>query len=119
MKSKASIYSKNEQIPIKSLSPQPSILSLMFSYVFNDQWKVYSQIGVQWDQLSQEEYAGINSYNIRNIRETNKYWKNGVQTYLIPEGGMLKTTNSTTSQLTWKIQGEYKKNIWGIYMTYK
>ena len=62
----------------------------MFSYVFNDQWKVYSQIGVQWDQLSQEEYAGINSYNIRNIRETNKYWKNGVQTYLIPEGGMLK-----------------------------
>ena len=52
---------------------------------FNDQWKVYSQIGVQWDQLSQEEYAGINSYNIRNIRETNKYWKNGVQTYLITE----------------------------------
>ena len=39
---------------------------------FNDQWKVYSQIGVQWDQLSQEEYAGINSYNIRNIRENNK-----------------------------------------------
>ena len=80
---------------------------------FNDQWKVYSQIGVQWDQLSQEEYAGINSYNIRNIRETNKYWKNGVQTYLIPEGGMLKTTNSTTSQLTWKIQGEYKNTVWG------
>ena len=60
---------------------------------------------MQWDQLSQEEYAGINSYNIRNIRENNKYWKDGVQTYLIPEGGMLKTTNSTTSQLTWKIQG--------------
>ncbi len=32
MKSKALIYSKNEQIPIKNLSPQPSILSLMFSY---------------------------------------------------------------------------------------
>ena len=82
---------------------------------FNDQWKVYSQIGVQWDQLSQEEYAGINSYNIRNIRETNKYWKNGVQTYLIPEGGMLKTTNSTTSQLTWKIQGEYKNTFGDIH----
>ena len=82
---------------------------------FNDQWKVYSQIGVQWDQLSQEEYAGINSYNIRNIRETNKYWKDGVQTYLIPEGGMLKTTNSTTSQLTWKIQGEYKNTFGDIH----
>ena len=33
MKSKALIYSKNEQTPIKNLSPQPSILSLMFSYV--------------------------------------------------------------------------------------
>lgn len=31
--SKALIYSKNEQTPIKNLSPQPSILSLMFSYV--------------------------------------------------------------------------------------
>ena len=82
---------------------------------FNDQWKVYSQIGVQWDQLSQEEYAGINSYNIRNIRENNKYWKDGVQTYLIPEGGMLKTTNSTTSQLTWKIQGEYKNTFGDIH----
>ncbi len=56
-----------------------------------------------------------NSYNIRNIRETNKYWKNGVQTYLIPEGGMLKTTNSTTSQLTWKIQGEYKNTFGDIH----
>ena len=26
---------------------------------FNDQWKVYSQIGVQWDQVSQEEYIGL------------------------------------------------------------
>lgn len=75
---------------------------------FNDQWKMTSQIGVQWDQLSQEEYAGANSFNIRNLRENNTYYKNGVRTYLIPEGGMLKTTNSTTSQITWKLQGEYK-----------
>ena len=34
---------------------------------------------------------------------------------LIPEGGMLKTTNSTTSQLTWKIQGEYKNTFGDIH----
>ena len=33
----------------------------------------------------------------------------------IPEGGMLKTTNSTTSQLTWKIQGEYKNTFGDIH----
>ena len=116
MKSKALIYSKNEQTPIKNLSPQPSILSLMFSYVLTISGKFIHKIGVQWDQLSQEEYAGINSYNIRNIRETNKYWKNGVQTYLIPEGGMLKTTNSTT--LTTHMEnprGGYKNTFGDIH----
>ena len=28
---------------------------------------------------------------------------------------MLKTTNSTTSQLTWKIQGEYKNTFGDIH----
>lgn len=82
---------------------------------FNDQWKMTSQVGVQWDQLSQEEYAGFNSFNIRNQRENNVYYKNGVQTYLIPEGGMLKTTNGTTSQITWKLQGEYKNTFRDIH----
>lgn len=82
---------------------------------FNDQWKITSQIGVQWDQLSQEEYAGLNTFNIRNLRENNTYYKGGVRTYLIPEGGMLKTTNSTTSQITWKVQGEYKNTFHDIH----
>ena len=72
---------------------------------FNDQWKLTSQIGVQWEQLSQEEYVGLNSFNMRNMREDNTYYKDGVRTYIIPEGGMLKTTGATTSQITWKIQG--------------
>ena len=40
---------------------------------FNDQWKVTSQVGVQWDQLSREEYAGTNSFNLRNQRENSAY----------------------------------------------
>lgn len=82
---------------------------------FNDQWKLTSQIGIQWDQLSQEEYAGFNSFNIRNQRENTAYYKGNDRIYLIPEGGMLKTTNSTTSQLTWKIQGEYKNTFNDIH----
>lgn len=82
---------------------------------FNDQWKITSQIGVQWDQLSREEHAGFNSFNIRNQRESNTYFKNGIRTYLIPEGGMLKTTNRTTSQITWKMQGEYKNTFNDIH----
>ena len=68
---------------------------------FNDQWKVTSQVGVQWDQLSREEYAGTNSFNLRNQRENSAYYKGNDRIYLIPEGGMLKSTNSTTSQITW------------------
>lgn len=84
---------------------------------FNDQWKINSQIGVQWEQLSQEEYAGMNSFNIRNQRENNTYWDSasGTTKYIIPEGGMLKTTASTTSQITWKIQGEYKNTFKDIH----
>ena len=82
---------------------------------FNDQWKLTSQIGVQWEQLSQEEYVGLNSFNMRNMREDNTYYKDGVRTYIIPEGGMLKTTGATTSQITWKIQGEYKNTFSDIH----
>ena len=66
---------------------------------FNDQWKVTSQVGVQWDQLSREEYAGTNSFNLRNQRENSAYYKGNDRIYLIPEGGMLKSTNSTTCLL--------------------
>ncbi|MEY8684923.1 SusC/RagA family TonB-linked outer membrane protein [Bacteroides sp. AN502(2024)] len=82
---------------------------------FNDQWKLTSQIGVQWEQLSQEEYVGLNSFNMRNMREDNTYYKEGVRTYIIPEGGMLKTTGATTSQITWKTQGEYKNTFNNIH----
>ena len=82
---------------------------------FNDQWKLTSQIGVQWEQLSQEEFAGMSSFNIRNQREKNTYQESGTTKYIIPEGGMLKTTNSTTSQITWKIQGEYKNTFKDIH----
>ena len=80
---------------------------------FNDQWKVTSQVGIQWDQSSQEQYVGKNTFNIRNIRENSKY-DNGTK-YLIPEGGMHKVNDSSNSQITWKLLGEYKNTFRNIH----
>lgn len=84
---------------------------------FNDQWKVSSQVGVQWDQLSREEYTGADTYNIRNLREENTYYDSEKKetVYLFPEGGRLKKTSSTNSQITWKLQGEYKNTFGNIH----
>lgn len=80
---------------------------------FNDQWKVTSQIGVQWDQSAQEQYVGLNTFNMRNLRENSRYWDSVGKDYklLIPEGGMHKVNDATTSQITWKTMGEYKKTF--------
>lgn len=80
---------------------------------FNDQWKVTTQIGIQWDQASQEQYIGQNTFTLRNIREDS--YNKGDNTYIIPEGGMHKVDNSTSSQITWKLQGEYKNTFNDIH----
>lgn len=75
--------------------------------VINKHWKANTQVGIQWDNLSQEEYAGENSFNIRRQRINSQYFTNGTKQYLIPEGGMLKNTNGSTTQITWKSMIEY------------
>ena len=75
---------------------------------FNDQWKLSSQVGIQWDQSSQEQYVGENTFNMRNIREDSSYDENQ---YIVPKGGMHTVNNATTSQITWKVQGEYKNTF--------
>ena len=80
---------------------------------FNEDWKLSSQIGFQWDNAAQEKYIGMNSFSMRNIRENSIYGAD--KKYLIPEGGMHSVTQSTTSQITWKVQGEYKKTFKRIH----
>ena len=79
---------------------------------FNDQWKLSSQVGIQWDQSSQEQYVGENTFNMRNIREDSSYDENQ---YIVPKGGMHTVNNATTSQITWKVQGEYKNTFNDIH----
>lgn len=55
---------------------------------FNDQWKVTSQVGLQWEQLDLEQYIGANTFTMRDLRYESRY-DNGTK-YRIPEGGMHK-----------------------------
>lgn len=80
---------------------------------FNDHWKLTSQVGLQWDQSDLEQYVGKDTYTMRNMRE-NSVYDNGTK-YVIPEGGMHKTTGTTTSQITWKVQGEWTQSFRDIH----
>ncbi|SHE96924.1 TonB-linked outer membrane protein, SusC/RagA family [Bacteroides faecichinchillae] len=84
---------------------------------FNDHWKLSSQVGLQWEQAGLEQYVGNNTFTTRNLREGSQYWDNvnRVYKYVIPEGGMHKATNSTTSQVTWKVQGEWNQTFKDIH----
>lgn len=80
---------------------------------FNDHWKLTSQVGLQWEQTNQEQYVGGDTYTMRYMRENNKY--DNATKYHIPEGGMHKVNNSTTSQITWKVQGEWNQSFKDIH----
>lgn len=47
------------------------------------------------------------------MRENSKY-DNGTK-YFIPEGGMHKVNNATTSQITWKVQGDGNQSFKDIH----
>ena len=49
---------------------------------------------------------------MRNIREDSSYDENQ---YIVPKGGMHTVNNATTSQITWKVQGEYKNTFNDIH----
>ena len=51
---------------------------------------------------------------MRNIREDSSYDENQ---YIVPKGGMHTVNNATTSQITWKVQGEYKNTFNDIHLS--
>lgn len=83
----------------------------------DDHLKFTSQVGVQWDQVRKEDYVGQATFYMRNLRENSRYYDSATKTYkyLLPEGGLHAVTNSTTSQITWKAQGEYSRVFNGMH----
>lgn len=85
----------------------------------NDQLKFTTQLGLQWDNSSQDQYVGQNTFNMRNMYINSRYWDSasGGYKYVLPStGGMHKVNESTTSQITWKAQGEWKRTFNEITM---
>lgn len=75
-------------------------------------WKANTQVGIQWDNLSQEEFADEETFYMRNLRQNSAYYSNGNRVFLIPTGGMLRNIQNTTSQVTWKTIAEYNSMVY-------
>lgn len=81
----------------------------------NDNWKVTTLLGLQYDNSKREQYAGWNTFTMRNAYQNSRYTSGGVTKYVIPEGGRMYTNHNTTTQMTWKLQGEYKNTFKDIH----
>ena len=73
----------------------------------NSMFKLTSQVGLQIDKSSIEKIADKESYSIR--KDQLRSLVNG-SSYL-PDGGFHKQTETSSSQVTWKAMGEFRKNI--------
>ena len=77
--------------------------------------KLTSQFGYQYDNSQIDRYAGQNSYAMRKAKEYASYTVDGVYRTILPEGGMVKKTNSHASQWTWKAMLEWARRLGSIH----
>lgn len=84
---------------------------------FNDQFKLTSQLGLQLDKTSKEQFADQETYTMRDIRKNSKYWDSASKAfkYIVPDGGIHKVNENTNSQMTWKAMGEYRDQFNDIH----
>ncbi|MEG2819790.1 MAG: SusC/RagA family TonB-linked outer membrane protein [Muribaculaceae bacterium] len=81
---------------------------------FNDNIKATTQVGFQLDDVSKEMIADGETYTMRkDIERTTLAILNGKS--FLPNGGKNTEANSTSSQITWKLQGEYSTKIKDIH----
>ncbi len=81
---------------------------------FNDQFKVFTQLGLQLDDSDKEEIADGNTYAMRKDVERTTLATLGGESFL-PEGGKKTASSSTQRQVTWKFQGEYSDKFADIH----
>lgn len=77
--------------------------------------KLTSQFGYQYDNYQIDRYAGQSSYAMRKAKEYASYTVDGVYRTILPEGGMVKKTNSHASQWTWKAMLEWARRLGSIH----
>lgn len=81
---------------------------------FNDQFKVFTQLGLQLDDSNKDEIADGNTYAMRKDVERTTLATLGGESFL-PEGGKKTASSSTQRQVTWKFQGEYSDKFADIH----
>lgn len=79
---------------------------------FNDRFKVSSQVGLQQDKTSREQYAGAQSFAMRMEHKNHRYKG---ESFLPKAGGFQKRYENSDAQITWKTTGEYHENIRNVH----
>ena len=73
--------------------------------------KVRSELGLQFDETGIEQYAGVNSYFLRKLKESTRYYNSTTRRYeyFLPTGGTIQNQNTSFFQYNWKNIVEYNK----------
>lgn len=75
---------------------------------FNDQFKLTTQLGYQWEDFKKEEVAEWETFTMRDLYKMSEYYKDGEYHHFLPEGGVQRINRNNNSQLTWKSMAEYR-----------
>jgi TonB-linked SusC/RagA family outer membrane protein len=81
----------------------------------NDQFKFITQLGLQLDKSSRSAIADQESFAMRMEKDKSRYYEDGGYKYFLPDGGMHKAYESTSSQVTWKGMAEYRTSFNDIH----
>ena len=82
---------------------------------FNDKLKLTSQFGYQLDKTSKEEIADWESFTMRSYYKMSEYTEGGVKQNFLPVGGVQKSYENNSSQMTWKTMAEYRDSFNDIH----
>lgn len=82
-------------------------------YQINKDLNIRTELGLQFEDIGVEKYAGQSSYYLRKLREGTKYYNSATKKdeYFLPVGGTIQNQNSSLFQYNWKSILEYKKVI--------
>lgn len=89
-----------------------SVKTIMdLSYQINKNLNIRTELGLQFEDTGIEKYAGQQSYNLRKLKETTRFYNSTTKKYdyYLPEGGMIYNQNNSAFQYNWKSILEYKK----------
>ncbi|RXK83680.1 SusC/RagA family TonB-linked outer membrane protein [Filimonas effusa] len=75
--------------------------------------KLRSELGLQFEEISAEKFAGTNSYFLRKLKESTRYYNSATRQYeyFLPAGGTIQNQNTSFFQYNWKNVLEFNKVI--------